>query len=58
MEEKNNGAKFAFFYLLSLVGLVFTSISVGIIIFQFINKFIEDPADLYGGSFSNEAVKF
>lgn len=58
MEQKKNAAKFAFFYLLSLAGLVFVSISVGAIIFQLINKLIEDPAYLYSGVFSNEAVKF
>lgn len=58
MEQKKNAAKFAFFYLLSLVGLVFVSVSVGTIIFQFINKFIDDPVGLFEGAFSNEAIKF
>jgi len=31
--DKQQNAKFAFFYMLSLVALVFTSISVGTIIF-------------------------
>ncbi len=57
-ENKGNAAKFAFFYLLSLVGLIFVSISVGTIIFEIINKFIDDPAGYYGGAFNDQAVKF
>lgn len=57
MEQKNN-AKFAFFYMLSLVGLIFTAISVGIIIFQLINKFIPDLLNDYSGGFSSSSLKF
>jgi len=38
-----NSPKFTFFYLLSLVGLIFTTISSGMILFQIINKFVPDP---------------
>lgn len=58
MEQKNNSAKFSFYYLLSLVGLLFMSISVGIILFQIINKYIFDPLDLYSGNFMQEGLKF
>lgn len=39
---KNNNPKFAFYYLLSLVALIFTAISSAIIIFQIIDKSIND----------------
>src|SRR3989339_674147 len=47
--EKNNAAKFAFFYMLSLVSLIFTALSTGIIIFQFINK------NLFEGNLDKES---
>jgi hypothetical protein len=56
--SKNNAPKFAFFYLLSLVALVFTSLSVGIIIFQIINKEIIDVINQSQGSYSDGAMKF
>ncbi len=58
MEQTSNSAKFSFYYLLSLVGLLFTSISVGIIIFQTINKHIIDVLEQYSNSFSQDALKF
>ncbi|MBI2459332.1 MAG: hypothetical protein HYV53_02135 [Parcubacteria group bacterium] len=56
MEKQN--AKFAFFYLLSLVALVFMSIATGMIIFQIINKKILDLLIIAPGGFSQEALKF
>ena len=56
--EKQQNAKFAFFYLLSLVALVFTSISVGTITFQIINKTIPDALTLAPGGFVQEALRF
>ena len=56
MEKQN--AKFAFFYLLSLVALVFTSISTGMIIFQIVNKTIIDDLSLVPGGFSQEILRF
>ncbi len=56
--EKQQNAKFAFFYLLSLVALVFTSISTGMIIFQIINKTIADDLSLAPGGFSQDALRF
>ncbi|MBI4779577.1 hypothetical protein HY797_03960 [Candidatus Falkowbacteria bacterium] len=56
--EKQQNAKFAFFYLLSLVALVFTAISTGMIIFQIINKIIADDLSLAPGGFSQDALRF
>ena len=57
-QETNNNAKFAFFYLLSLVALIFMTLSTGIIIFQVINKNIIDILDSYQGRYSSDALKF
>lgn len=56
MPQKNS-AKFAFFYLLSLVGLLFVSLSTGMIIFQIINKYIVDVIDT-SNYFSSSDLKF
>lgn len=56
MEQKNS-AKFAFYYLLSLVALLFMSISVGMIIFQVINKYIFDALEKFS-EMSQEPLKF
>jgi hypothetical protein len=56
--QKNNDAKFAFFYLLSLVALIFTSLSTGMVIFQAINKYISEIGASYSASFSGEVLKF
>jgi len=61
MDSNQNAAKYAFFYLLSLVALTFTSVSVGMIVFQIINKTISDPLALsvyQPGQFSSEALRF
>ncbi len=59
MEHKrNNAAKFAFFYMLSLVALIFMALSSGMIIFQIINKLILDPINQFSGRFSTDALKF
>jgi hypothetical protein len=44
--------------MLSLVSLVFTAVSVGIVIFQVINKNIIDIIDQYAGRFEPSALKF
>lgn len=54
----SNAAKFAFFYMLSLVALIFMSLSTGIIIFQIINKKIVDLAYNFPGMFDSGAMKF
>ncbi|MEK9130219.1 MAG: DUF5671 domain-containing protein [Patescibacteria group bacterium] len=56
--NSNNSAKFAFFYMLSLVALVFMSLSTGMIIFQIINKNIADAINQYDGNYSPDALKF
>lgn len=57
MTSQNNAAKFAFFYLLSLVALIVMAISVGAIIFQIINKEVMDIINEFSGYFSHEALK-
>lgn len=56
MEKQN--AKFAFFYVLSLVTLVFTSLAVGMVIFQIINKKIIDLLSNAPGDFNQDILKF
>jgi hypothetical protein len=56
--SNHNSAKYAFFYMLSLVALVFVALSTGMIIFQIINKYIVDIIQQYSGSYSPEAMKF
>lgn len=55
---RHDSAKYAFFYVLSLVALVFMSVSVGIVVFQIINKEIVDLINDYSGRYSDEAIKF
>lgn len=54
----NHSAKFAFLYMLSLVALVLTSLSVGMVIFQIINKYIPDMIGRFGESFSSGQLRF
>jgi len=56
MNNKHN-AKYAFYYLLSLVALAFTAISVGMIVFSIINKTIADVLNNTGGNFDSQ-LKF
>lgn len=61
MEQENthsHAAKFAFFYMLSLVALVFVALATGMMIFQIINKFIVDVLEPFSGRFSDSALKF
>ncbi len=55
---KSDTAKFAFFYMLSLVALVFMALSSGLIIFQIINKLITDAINQYSSNFSSSQLKF
>jgi len=57
-ETNKHSAKFAFFYVLSLVTLIFTSLSTGMVIFQIINKYIPDPIGRFGESFSSDLLRF
>ncbi|MBN2854029.1 hypothetical protein JXK06_00635 [Patescibacteria group bacterium] len=43
MNENQHGAKYAFYYLLSLVSLIFIGIAVGLIAFGIIDKTVIDP---------------
>jgi len=58
MFTKNNSAKFAFFYLLSLVSLGFLAVSVGIVIFQIINKNIIDVVEEWRMRYDLGALRF
>jgi len=57
-ETNKHSAKFAFFYVLSLVTLIFTSLSTGMVVFQIINKYIPDPIGRFGESFSSDLLRF
>ena len=56
--DKKDAAKFAFFYMLSLVALVFMALAAGMVIFQFINKEILDIINQYSGSYSDSQMRF
>ena len=56
MEQQN--AKFAFYYLLSLVALIFMALSTGMIIFQIINKCIVDVLEINPGMYDSGILKF
>lgn len=56
MHNKHN-AKYAFYYLLSLVALIFTALSFGMIIFSIIDKLIPDVLNSYSGSVDSQ-LKF
>ena len=57
-KTNNYSAKFAFFYMLSLVALVFTSLSVGMVTFQIINRYISDSIGRFGEGFSSDILRF
>lgn len=57
-KTSNNAAKYAFFYMLSLVALVFMALSTGMVVFQIINKNIVDVLKDYGMMYNSEALKF
>ena len=57
MSQKNN-AKFAFWYLLSLVALIFMALGSGQVIFQIINKTIADFTTGYAYSYDSGVLKF
>jgi len=57
-QTQHNAAKYAFFYMLSLVALVFMALSTGMIIFQIINKYITDVLEQYSAQFSSQQLKF
>lgn len=57
MEQQNYAAKYAFYYMLSLVALIFMSLATGGIIFQIINKNIKDILSQFTVSYSTEVMK-
>lgn len=57
-QEPANSAKYAFFYMLSLVSLIFMAVSVGMIIFQIINKNMIEAVSTMPGCFVPGALKF
>ena len=57
-QNTNNSPKYAFFYMLSLVALAFMAVSVGIIIFQIINKNIPDAVSSFRSCYNSGALKF
>lgn len=56
MTNKHN-AKYAFYYLLSLVALVFMAISVGLIVFSIIDKKVPDVLNTFVSNFDSQ-LKF
>jgi len=55
--NSNNAAKFAFYYILSLVALIAMAMSTGTVIFQIINKYIVDVVNQYSGTYSDDVMK-
>jgi len=55
--NSNNAAKFAFYYILSLVALIAMAMSTGTVIFQIINKYIVDVVNQFSGSYSDDTMK-
>ncbi len=53
-----NNAKYAFYYLLSLVALVFVAVNSGIIIFQIINKLVPDVLTNYSDTVNQDLLRF
>jgi len=58
LNKQTNSAKFTFFYLISLISLIFVVISTGNIIFQLINKYVVDIIHTYSGEYSTSSLKF
>lgn len=57
MNNKHN-AKYAFYYLLSLVALIFTALSFGMIIFSIIDHILPDVLGVYSSSNIDGQLKF
>jgi len=56
MTNKQN-AKYAFYYLLSLVALIFTTVSVGMIVYSIIDKTVPDALNTYISNYDGQ-LKF
>jgi len=57
MNNKHN-AKYVFYYLLSLVALIFMALASGMVIFGIINTLIPDTLNVYGGNQVDSQLKF
>ena len=55
---KNHNPKYAFYYILSLVALIFVAISSAIIVFQIIDKSVFDVLAYYGSYSNQSALRF
>ncbi len=55
---KNHNPKYAFYYLLSLVALIFTSVSVVMIVFEIIDKSVFDSLAYYGSISNQGSLRF
>ena len=55
--EKNNSAKFVFWYGLAFVSLIAGTVALGGVIFQIINKFIGEAGELYGSRYSLSVLR-
>lgn len=55
---KNHNPKYAFYYILSLVALIFVSVSSALIIFQIIDKSVFDALAYYGSYSNQSALRF
>ncbi len=58
MTSINNAAKYTYYYLLSLVALVFTAIASGTIVFEIINKYVPDIIEQYGNAYDSSGLRF
>lgn len=56
--QSSQSPKFSFFYLLSLIALIFTAIPAGLIAFQLINKWLPDPLSGYTVGYASGSLKF
>ena len=55
---KNKNPKFAFYYVLSLVSLIFMCFSVGMILFSVIDKTVVDALSYFGSIHNDESLRF
>ncbi len=55
---QNNQAKYAFFYVISLISLIALATAVGSILFQIINKNVVDVLGELRGSYSSSSLRF
>jgi hypothetical protein len=58
IQKISQSPKFSFFYLLSLIALIFTAIPAGLIAFQLINKWLPDALSGYTVSYASGSLKF